>query len=81
MPGSHVVIKYDGRDIPEDVIEQAASIAAYYSKLRTEKAVIVDVTQCKYVKKIKGASPGMVTYRNEETRTVIPQSEEVFESA
>ncbi len=81
VPGSHVVIKYDGRDIPEDVIEQAASIAAYYSKLRTEKAVIVDVTQCKYVKKIKGASPGMVTYRNEETRTVIPQSEEVFESA
>ncbi len=79
VPGSHVVIKNDGRDIPEDVIMQAASLAAYYSKLRTEKAVIVDVTQCKYVKKIKGASPGMVTYRNEETRTVVPQSEEVFE--
>lgn len=79
VPGSHVVIKFDGRKIPEPVIEQAAAIAAYYSKLRAEASVIVDVTQCKHVKKIKGASPGMVTYRNEETRTVQPKSEEEFE--
>lgn len=81
VPGAHVVIKFDGRKIPEAVILQAASIAAYYSKLRTESAVLVDVTQCKHVRKIKGAAPGMVTYRNEETRTVSPQSEEEFEEA
>ncbi|MEO1665478.1 MAG: NFACT RNA binding domain-containing protein [Chloroflexota bacterium] len=81
VPGAHVVIKFDGRKIPEDVIEQAASIAAFYSKLRIEGNVIVDVTQCKYVKKIKGAAPGMVTYRNEETRTVVPRSEDEFEMA
>jgi predicted ribosome quality control (RQC) complex YloA/Tae2 family protein len=79
VPGSHVVIKYDGRQIPEDVIMQAAQIAAYYSKRRTEASVIVDVTQCKYVRKIKGAAPGMVTYRNEETRNVIPASEAEFD--
>lgn len=81
VPGAHVVIKNDGRKIPEEVILQAASIAAYYSKLRNEGNVLVDVTQCKHVRKIKGAAPGMVTYRNEETRTVIPQSEDAFESA
>lgn len=81
VPGAHVVIKFDGRTIPEDVIVQAASIAAYYSKLKNEGSVIVDVTQCKHVRKIKGAAPGMVTYRNEETRTVVPTSEDEFESA
>ncbi len=75
VPGSHVIIKYDGREIPEDVILQAASLAAYYSAKRDEGSVLVDVTRCKYVKKIKGAGPGMVTYRNEETRTVAPMSE------
>ncbi len=81
VPGAHVIIKFDGRDIPEDVILQAASIAAYYSKLRGEGNVLVDVTKRKYVKKIKGAGPGMVTYRNEETRTVVPKDEQAFESA
>ncbi|MFZ4815270.1 MAG: Rqc2 family fibronectin-binding protein [Phototrophicaceae bacterium] len=76
MPGSHVVIRFDGRTIPEAVIEQAAALAAYYSKAREEKSAIVDVTQCKYVKKIKGGAVGMVTYRNETTRNVAPQSEE-----
>jgi predicted ribosome quality control (RQC) complex YloA/Tae2 family protein len=37
--------------------------------------VPVDVTRIKYVRKIKGAGPGMVTYRNETTRVAAPQSE------
>lgn len=74
VPGAHVIIKYDGRTIPEEVIERAAEIAAYYSARRSEGRVIVDVTRRKYVKKINGAGPGMVTYRNETTRTVAPRS-------
>lgn len=81
VPGAHVVIKFDGRAIPEDVIEQAASIAAYYSSRRADGKVPVDVTRCKYVRKIKGGAQGMVTYRNEETRIANPQSEKAFESA
>jgi predicted ribosome quality control (RQC) complex YloA/Tae2 family protein len=80
LPGSHVVIKFDGRPIPEPVIEQAAALAAYYSTGRDEGKVLVDVTECRYVKKIKGAGPGMVTYRNETTRTVRPQRETEFDS-
>lgn len=75
VPGSHVIVKYDGRTIPDHVLNRAASVAAYYSSKRGEAKVLVDVTRCKYVRKIKGAGPGMVTYRNEEPRTVVPQNE------
>lgn len=78
VPGAHVVIRFDGRPIPEALIEKAAAVAAYYSAKRGDHAVVVDVTKCKYVKKIKGSGPGMVTYRNEETRTVTPQDESIF---
>lgn len=75
VPGAHVIIKSDGRTIPEPVIQQAAELAAFYSAKRGEGRAIVDLTWRKYVKKIKGAAAGMVTYRNEETRTVTPRSE------
>lgn len=81
VPGAHVIIKFDGRRIPETVIEQAASMAAYYSARRNDGSVAVDVTRCKYVKKIKGAAQGMVTYRNEQTYFVEPHSEKTFEEA
>lgn len=81
VPGAHVIIKFDGRRIPDEVIEQAAAIAAHYSSLRGEGRAPVDVTRCKYVKKIKGAGQGMVTYRNEETLLVTPRPESDFDSA
>ncbi len=78
VPGAHVIIRDDGRHIPEDLIERAAAVAAYYSSKRSEGAVTVDVTRRKHVRKIKGAGPGMVSYSNERTVTVQPQSEEVL---
>jgi predicted ribosome quality control (RQC) complex YloA/Tae2 family protein len=78
VAGAHVVIRYDGRRIPETLLAQAAGVAAYYSAKRHEAKVIVDMTRIKYVKKIKGAGPGMVTYRNEETLTVTPHNEDVW---
>lgn len=75
VPGAHVIIKTDGRHVPEAVIERAASLAAYYSASRNEAKVIVDMTYRRYVRKIKGGGLGQVTYRNEETRTVVPRSE------
>jgi len=78
VPGAHVVIRNDGRRISDALIQRAASVAAYYSAKRQEGRVIVDVTRCKYVKKIKGGGPGMVTYRNETTVTVAPHNEEVL---
>jgi predicted ribosome quality control (RQC) complex YloA/Tae2 family protein len=74
VAGAHVIIKVDGRTIPEKVIEQAAALAAYYSAKRADGSVIVDVTERRHVRKIKGAAAGMVTYRNETTRTVAPSA-------
>jgi predicted ribosome quality control (RQC) complex YloA/Tae2 family protein len=73
IPGAHVIIKSDGRPIPELVVERAAELAAYFSAARNEGRTLVDMTLRKYVKKIHGGKPGMVTYRNEETREVQPR--------
>ena len=75
VPGAHVIIKAAGRDVPQHILERAASLSAYYSCARTEGRVIVDATLRKYVRKIKGGKPGMVTYRNESTVEVAPRSE------
>ncbi len=74
VPGAHVIIKHDGRPVPAAVIEAAAGLAAYYSARRHEAKAPVDVTRCAYVRRIKGAGPGMVTYRNEETWLVKPRA-------
>ncbi len=74
MPGAHVILRANPR-ISEDTIERAASLAAWYSDGRNATAVPVDVTERRHVRKIKGAGPGMVTYRNERTLNVRPLPE------
>jgi len=73
LPGAHVIIKNGGRPVPEDVIERAAEIAAYYSAARDSDSANVDVTERRYVKRTAGSRPGLVTYRNESTLLVEPQ--------
>ncbi|MEW6578862.1 MAG: NFACT RNA binding domain-containing protein, partial [Chloroflexota bacterium] len=75
VPGAHVIIKAGAGDVPDAVIQRAAEIAAYYSAARGEARVLVDVTRRKYVRKIKGGKPGMVTYRNESPIEVTPRPE------
>lgn len=75
VPGAHVVIKAGASDVPDEVVRRAAEIAAYYSRARDEARVLVDVTRRKYVRKIKGGKPGMVTYRNEKPIEVTPRPE------
>ena len=77
-PGAHVIIRNDGRRISDALIAQAAAVAAWYSKRRTDANVPVDYTRVKYVKAINGAGPGMVTYRNESTLFVQPHDESIL---
>jgi len=73
VPGAHVVLK-TGRDHPsEETVRQAAAIAAYFSRARGSAAVAVDYTKRKYVRKPKGAKPGLVTYTHEQTVHVKPE--------
>ncbi len=77
IPGSHVIIRWLRPADEEDVraVETAAALAAHYSASRANGLVEVDVTRRKNVRKIKGAGPGMVTYRNEHTIAVRPRDE------
>jgi predicted ribosome quality control (RQC) complex YloA/Tae2 family protein len=75
VPGSHVIVRGNGREPSDAALERAASIAAWYSKSRTSGKVEVDLARRRDVRKIKGAGPGMVTYRNERTVLVSPADE------
>jgi predicted ribosome quality control (RQC) complex YloA/Tae2 family protein len=73
--GSHVILRSPGRQTPDHrSIEQAAAIAAYYSKARTSAIVPVVWTLLKYVVKRKGQGPGQVTYTREKVVFVEPCS-------
>ena len=56
-------------------IEEAAMLAAYYSKGRDSAQVKVDYCPAKFVKKPSGARPGMVIYTNYQTAFVTPNAE------
>jgi len=60
--GSHVIICCEGGDIPERTLNEAASLAVYYSQARDAGKTAVDVTMVKFVRKPTGALPGMVIY-------------------
>ncbi len=77
VPGAHVVMPTaQGLPTEEDVF-WAAAVAAYYSRARNDTSVEVDVTLKKYVRAIKGAAPGLVTYRHESTLRVAPEAPEL----
>jgi predicted ribosome quality control (RQC) complex YloA/Tae2 family protein len=72
LPGAHVIVKSGRSDVPEEVIREAARLAAYYSSARSSDHVDVDVTERRFVKRAAGGRPGMVAYRNEQTLLVKP---------
>lgn len=72
VPGAHVIVKSGGREVPEATLRQAAQLAAYYSQARGSAHVAVDYTERRYVRPIKGAGPGLVTYAQEKTIEVVP---------
>lgn len=78
IPGSHVIVKLEaGRsldDLTEDLIYEAASIAAYHSKAQGGSNVPVDYVPVRFVKKPAGAKPGMVIFTNNRTVYVTPQN-------
>ena len=75
IPGSHVIICAEGREIPPSTIEQAAMIAAYNSRARESAQVPVDYTFAKQLKKPPGAKPGKVIYHVYNTLIVNPDRE------
>lgn len=62
IPGSHVIVKTEGKELPDRTFEEAARLAAYYSKGREQEKVEIDYLQKKNVKKPNGSKPGFVVY-------------------
>ena len=73
--GSHVVLRTGtGKGEPSRrTLEETASIAAFYSKMKTAKHVPVAMTEKKYVRKPRGAPAGTVVIEREKLMFVNPQ--------
>ncbi len=61
-PGSHVIVKTNGDELPDRTFEEAGKLAAYYSKNRGNEKVEIDYIEKKHVKKPSGGKPGFVVY-------------------
>lgn len=72
-PGSHVIVRTAGQKLPGRVLQRAAELAAFYSQGRTDSRVAVDWTPRKFVRRIRGGPPGLVSYINEQTVDVPPR--------
>ncbi|GIO21910.1 NFACT family protein [Oceanobacillus sp. J11TS1] len=73
IPGSHVIIR--SKNPSEETLEEAAVLAAYFSKSQQSSSVPVDYTLIRHVKKPNGSKPGYVTYDNQKTLFVTPAKE------
>jgi predicted ribosome quality control (RQC) complex YloA/Tae2 family protein len=73
VPGSHVIVRSGGDTLPTATLQRAAELAAFFSKLRDDSDVLVDYTRRRYVQRIPGAAPGLVTYRREQSVRVAPR--------
>lgn len=75
IPGSHVIVKSEGKELSDRTFEEAASLAAYYSKGRNQDKVEIDYIQKKNVKKVTGAAPGFVIYHTNYSMVAEPKLE------
>ena len=62
VPGSHVIVKSNGEELPDRTFEEAGRLAAYYSKSRGAEKAEIDYIEKKHVKKPAGGRPGFVIY-------------------
>ena len=72
IPGSHVIMRTQGREISEQAIYEAAALAALNSKAKNSENVPVDYVPVRYVKKPSGAKPGKVIFTHNRTVYVDP---------
>ena len=72
IPGSHVIVKSEGQELPDRTFEEAGRLAAYYSKGRDAEKVEIDYVQKKQVKKTPGGKPGFVIYHTNYSLLIDP---------
>ncbi len=75
IPGSHVIVKAEGKELPDRVFEEAGALAAYYSKGRGNEKVEIDYIQKKHIRKVAGAAPGFVIYHTNYSLVAAPRAD------
>ena len=80
LHGAHVLVKSDGRTVPNEVLQVAAEIAGFYSEGKQSYKVSVDYCQKKYVKKNPSGIKGAVIYTNFKTAYITPKQHLEFET-
>ncbi|MCD8365443.1 MAG: NFACT family protein [Clostridiales bacterium] len=75
MPGSHVLVKTKTGDLPDQTFEEAARLAAYYSRGRGGEKVEIDYLQKKNVRKPNKSKPGFVVYYTNYSMVSVPDIE------
>lgn len=78
MPGSHVIVKSNNDEPPIRTFEEAASLAAYFSKGKGADKLEIDYTQKKNVKKPNGSKPGFVVYYTNYSMVASPRIEQIL---
>ena len=81
MPGSHVIVKTGGSELPDRTFEEAGRLAAYYSSGRSAKKVEIDYIQRKHVKKVAGGAPGFVIYHTNYSLIAEPDIQGIKEAS
>lgn len=71
--GSHVILQLNSEEPSRTDLEEAALLAAYYSKGKNKKVVKVDYTYRKYVSKPRKAPAGLVEIEKQKTIKVTKQ--------
>lgn len=72
FPGSHVIVKGDSQELPDSTFEEAARLAAHYSKGAGQDKVDIDYTKRKNLRKVPGAMPGFVIYHEYYSMSISP---------
>ncbi len=72
IAGSHVILKAEGKEIPDRAFEEAAALAAFYSKGRNQGKVEIDYIERKHIKKPNSAKPGFVVYYTNYSLMAVP---------
>jgi predicted ribosome quality control (RQC) complex YloA/Tae2 family protein len=75
IPGSHVILRANGKELTDKSYTEAAAAAAYYSKARDTDKVEVDYLIKSKVKKPNGAKPGFVVYYTNYSMAITPSVE------
>ena len=57
-----MIVKCEGKELPDRTFEEAGRLAAYYSKGRDADKVEIDYIQRRHIKKTNGGAPGFVIY-------------------